>query len=258
MGPTSDTDSYPQRNNKELHPPSLAHRLKQLLNKGSSVVSELGPINGLLYGIDRTFVQLGGFVRLYSYCLVAQPVADSRFLPPRRGQAIEVRNIGCDDPALASMPLTNNVLQARYRQDSVCLGAFKGGRLIGYLWLCIGSYIEDEVRCRFLCFPEDRASWDYDVYLLPEHRSSLAFARLWDSANEYLRTRGVAWSFSRISAYNSISLSSHRRLKATLLGKSFFLRLAAWQIMVSTLPPYVHISTGPSAVPTIRLYPPTS
>ena len=192
---------------------------------------------------------------VYAYRLVAQPVAPRPLLPPTRGRTIEIRMMERGDPAFAGLPLTAAVLDYRFGQGAVCLGAFKGGVAIGCLWLRLGPYLEDEVRCRFV--PRD-ASWDFDVYLHPEHRVGFGFARLWDEANAYLRARGLAWSISRISVLNTKSLAAHDKLGIRPLGTAAFVKLGALQVMLATLAPFVHVSLSAASAPTLVLQAPAA
>lgn len=212
---------------------------------------EFGFGGGLLYLIGRALERTG--CGLYRYYLVAQPVPPAALLPAARGRSIAVRQIAKGDPALVEMPLTPEVLRYRFGQNAVCFGAFKDGRMIGCLWLCLGPYLEDEVRCLFVPSPAGRASWDFDVYLHPTQRLGFAFARLWDEANAYLRERGVGWSMSRISVLNRRSLAAHGRLGIRRLGSATFLRFGPVQVMLSSLRPYFHVSTKPEAAPVLAL-----
>ena len=187
---------------------------------------------------------------VHAYRLVAQPVAPKPLLPPSRGRTIEIRLMQRGDPAFAGLPLTQAVLDYRFGQGAVCLGAFKGGAVIGCLWLCLGPYLEDEVRCRFV--PQD-ASWDFDVYLLPEHRVGFGFARLWDEANAYLRARGLHWSISRIDVLNTKSLAAHDKLGIRTLATAVFLRLGPLQVMLADRSPVIHLSLSAASAPTLRL-----
>ena len=191
---------------------------------------------------------------VYAYRLVAQPVAPGPLLPPARGRTIEIRRMERGDPAFAGLPLTQAVLDYRFGQGSICFGAFKGGTVIGCIWLCLGPYLEDEVRCRFV--PVD-ASWDFDVYLRPEHRVGFAFARLWDEANTFLRGRGLAWSISRISVLNTKSLAAHDKLGIRTLGTAAFLRAGRVQLMLSSLAPFVSLSVSAASAPTLILQAPS-
>jgi hypothetical protein len=219
---------------------SFSHKLR-------TVFDEFGA-KAPLYLLSR--VCEGTPFGLYAYRLVAQPIAPKPLLPPARGRSIEIRLMERGDPALAGLPLTPAVLDYRFGQGAVCFGAFKGGAIIGCLWLCLGPYLEDEVRCRFV--PRD-ASWDFDVYLHPEHRVGFGFARLWDEANAYLRARGLAWSISRISVLNTKSLAAHDKLGIRTLGTATFAKLGALQVMLATLAPFIHLSLSPSSAPTLVL-----
>jgi hypothetical protein len=214
---------------------------------------EFGAASGGFYILDRAMKRLGLAGGVYRYILVAQPVPERPLLGPRRGQSIAVRQVAAGDPALAAMPLTDRVLDYRYRQGAICFGAFQDETMIGCLWLCLGPYDEDEVRCRFVPLPPGQASWDFDVYVRSDLRTGLAFARLWDAANAYLRERGAAWSISRISGFNPRSLASHNRLGARRIGTATYVAIGQWQIMFASLPPRLHLSTGPGHIPELRL-----
>ena len=224
-----------------------------LMDKLTNLLRELGFAGTLCYAVQRLGARTGGLLALHRYLFVAQPVAALPLLPPRRGRSIEVRPLDPQDEALLALPLDRAVLAYRAGQGALCFGAFKGGEIIGCLWLCLAGYDEDEVRCRYLPQPDGQASWDFDVYLLPDHRSGLGFARLWDEANAFLRQRGVAYSWSRISAFNTGSLASHARLGAEVAGRATFLRLGPCQLMWANLPPYLHFSWRGGARPTLVL-----
>lgn len=217
---------------------------------------ELGPSRALCYVLHRFGARTGGLLAVHSYLLVAQPVPVEPLLSARRGCSIVVRQLDPQDPLLLALPLDEAVLAYRARQGAVCFAAFKEEAIIGCLWLCLSSYDEDEVRCRYRPAPSGEASWDFDVYLLPGHRSGLGFARLWDEANAFLRRRGVAFSWSRISAFNPVSLGSHARLGARVAGQATFLRLGPCQLMVASLPPRWHLSFRHTDRPSITLHNP--
>jgi len=209
----------------------------------SDTYRQLGWLDGTLYLLGSALQwATGGYVRLHKYCFVAQPVAAKPWLPPGRGAAIEVREIGSSDPLLKEFPRPVSVMPYRFQQGAVCLAAFKDGRCAGFLWLVVGPYAEDEVRCRYVALPEREASWDFDLYIYPEFRNSLVFLRLWDEANRYLAARGVRWSVSRISAFNRGSVSSHRRMGATEIGSAVFLSVGSLQVSLASVPPRFFLS----------------
>jgi hypothetical protein len=224
-----------------------------LFNKLTNALRELGPAGTLCYVAYRVCAKTGGWAALHRYLIVAQPIPDRSLLPPNRGRSIMVRQVNHTDPALHSLPLQASVLNYRSSQGAICFAAFKGQEIIGCLWLCLSPYEEDEVRCRYHPLPPGQASWDFDVYLKPEYRNGLGFARLWDEANQFLRACGVAFSWSRISAFNPDSIAAHKRLGATIMGSATFFRLGRCQIMVASMPPYFHLSSSRTKMPDLCL-----
>lgn len=224
-----------------------------LMDKFANLLRELGFVGAFCYVVHRLGAKSGGVIALHRYLFVTQPVAGVPLLPARRGRSITVQQLDPQDPQLLNLPLDRTVLAYRAGQGAVCFGAFKEGEIIGCLWLCFEGYEEDEVRCRYLPQPADQTSWDFDVYLKPGHRSGLGFARLWDEANAFLRRHGIAYSWSRISAFNPGSLASHARLGAEIRGNATFLRLGPCQFMRASLPPRWHFSCRRSRRPFIEL-----
>jgi len=224
-----------------------------LIAKLKNLVRELGLAGTLCYVVYRLCAKTGGLASLNCYLFVAQPVPDNSLLPPGRGRSIVVRLVDAGDPVLLSLPLDEKVLSYRARQRAICLGAFKKEEIIGCLWLCLSGYEEDEVRCRYDPEPPGQSAWDFDIYIKPEHRIGPGFARLWDEANGLLRRRGVACSWSRISAFNPGSLASHGRLGAKIMAKAAFFRLGPCQLMVASIAPYLHLSLRRRDMPSIRI-----
>ena len=224
-----------------------------LLSRAKALIAELGWCDAFIYVLDTVLHRITKRQCIWKYYLFAQPVPASALLPAARGKSIEIISIPPDDPVITEVEHPKQVIDERYRQGAKCLGAFKANRLIGFLWFMIGPYNEDEVRCRFLPQPEGQAAWDFDVYLDPINRTGFAFARLWDEANAYLRRRGVMWTMSRISAFNLTSIRSHQKLDARKIGSALFLKAGGCQLMLSTLAPYVHLSTKADAIPMIRV-----
>jgi hypothetical protein len=213
------------------------------------LIRELGWLNAVLYAADW-LVWLAVRRRLLArYYIVAQPIPDQPLISPRHGSSISVRELDANSPALRALPLTPEVIRFRFAQKSTCLGAFKNGRIVGCLWLCRGPYVEDEIRCRFQPEPAGLGAWDYDVYVDPDNRLGLVFARLWEEANAFLRAKGYRWSVSRISAFNPRSLSSHARLGAVPCGSLVVVYLGRIQLILSTLQPRIHLSLGRRSVP---------
>lgn len=212
-----------------------------ILRRILSPFREFGTIAGLLYLADRALSSLSPRLRVYAYELMVQPIPDQPLLAPRRASSIEVREISPDDPALAAMPVPAAVIAARRRQQATCLGAFKKGELIGYMWFSPRQYEEDEVRCTYLLDPPAQSVFDYDFYIFPEHRMGRGFASLWDGANAHLRARAVGQTFSRVSRFNLASRRAHAHLGGTRLGSAVFLMLGPVQLTVASVSPYLHV-----------------
>ena len=187
---------------------------------------------------------------IFRYYLVAQPVAAGGGRRPGR---IAVRRIEPSDPVCAHFPVREQVTRRRFAGGALCLVAEDAGRFAGYLWLQLGPYDEDEVRCRYVMEPAARCAWDFDVYVHPDFRLGRAFARLWDAAHAMLREQGIEWTMSRISAFNPESLRSHGRLGLERLGTVTFLRAGSAQFMWAGRAPWFHASLDKAKAPRVVL-----
>jgi hypothetical protein len=236
----------------ELQARSLRTRILGI----GQTVRQLGWMNACLYALARAVSLLSRQrVRIHKYYFVAQPVATAPWLPSRRGQSVEIRRVGEFDSLVKQFPRPDWAAPYRFRQGSVCLAALKGGSLAGFLWLTMGPYQEDEVRCRYFPLPAGKSAWDFDVYVEPEQRNGVVFLKLWDEANRFLSTNRFQWSLSRISAFNSGSILSHAKMGTRRIGAATFVTLGPWQIAVATVPPYFHLSTFAGSFPTYALSP---
>lgn len=227
-----------------------------MISKFAGLVREFGFGNAVVYAFGLAVAAVFPRIRLYRYYIVAQPVAEKDHLPPRRGRAIDVREMKPGDPGFADLPIDDDMLDFRFGQDVVCLGAFQDGRAIGCLWMCFGAFEEDEVRCVFDLRHVPRASWDFAVYLDPDARLGFGFLRLWDEANAVLRARGIAWSMSRISAFNPGSLASHARMKATRTGSLTAITGPRRQLVFSSVAPWIVFGRHDRKLPRYPLLPP--
>jgi hypothetical protein len=183
---------------------------------------------------------------------MAQPITNEPLLGPRYQHWLQPREIKQGDAVLAGMPLTTATLAHRFAQPTVCLGGFRNDRLVGYMWLCLGPYEEDEVRCTFIPDPS-QGVWDFDFYIVPKHRLGPTFLGLWDGAYAFLRERGYRYSFSRVSRFNLDSRRAHDRLHWKRIGSALFLKVGTWQWMAATVPPYVHVSVSERTRPVIQV-----
>lgn len=219
-----------------------------MTNRIARNIEQLGWLNTGLYALDRLLARLsGGAWRLHKYHFVAQAVQAAP-LCGGRGKQIDVRLCRRQRDLPPDYPRPAFVLRQRHAQGAHSLAALRDGRLVGFLWLLSGAYQEDEVRARYT-LAAGGSAWDFDVWVLPEERFGLVFARLWDAAGELLRARGARWTCSRISAFNPDSLNAHARIGTVSLGAALFLCCGRWQWMAATRAPYFHLSRHPASFP---------
>jgi hypothetical protein len=216
-----------------------------MLEKLTSPFREFGWLAGLLYAVDRVLQRLSPRLRLYFYELLVQPVPEGPLLPTRLSRGLEMRELAPGAPEIALMPARHDIKESRFKQNAICLGAFQKGQFIGHIWFCFHAYEEDEVRCTFVLPEGHEAVFDFDLFLFPQYRIlGLGFVGIWNGANEFLRSRGVKCSFSRLTRFNLVSRRAHMQLGAQRVGRVFVLQ--AWQVefTIATVPPYVHLSLG--------------
>jgi len=213
-----------------------------MLTRLTSPFKEFGFFAGLLYALDRLFQRVSPHLRLYFYELLVQPIAEYPLIPNKLSKALEIREIHHGDPEIAVMPARPDIKESRFSQNAICLGAFHKDAFVGYIWFCFRAYEEDEVRCTFVLPEGNQAVFDFDLYVFPEHRMGLGFAGIWNGANEFMRSRGVKFSFSRLTRFNVASRRAHLRLGARRVGRLVVLQIWRIELMVGTVSPYIHLS----------------
>jgi len=212
----------------------------------------MGAGNAALYVASRALAALSrGRARIVKYHFVAQPVVASG-----GGSASGSFTLAWaepDSPLFAQVERPPAVLAARFAMGARCLAATirDGSELAGFLWFVVGPYDEDEVRAQFVPAPAGRTSWDFDVTIMPRFRMGRLFGYLWRRGSDELAARGVTQSVSRISAFNPVSLASHRRLGARIVGSATFLCIGKWELMRASTPPRWHVSWRDAQRPTL-------
>lgn len=218
-----------------------------ILNKLKKLWKDLGPINAPLYLLHKALsVPTGGRAKVERFIFVAQPIHDAPLLPPGKAASSTAMQLDPGDPLLTQSPRPAQVIADRFAQGAICLAIVKNDILQAFLWLIQKHYDEDIARVRFVLPPSGKAAWDFDVYVAPAYRLGYTFLKLWDTANVHLRSLGVRWTLSRISAFNAGSLSSHSKLGARPIGTATFFIAGPLQIMTSSLSPKFHVSFGNS------------
>jgi hypothetical protein len=219
-------------------------------------ISQLGWVDGLFFLVARALSKLSGRrARIVRYHLMAQPVPQEG-RSTRPSPTAPVAFVDADAPIVQQFPRSPEVIARRFRNGGRCLAAQAGDRFAGFIWLARGGYNEDMVRCRYEFVHPAESAWDFDVFVEPDFRVGRSFARLWDAANEQLRSEGVRWSFSRIESSNPGSLHAHRRLGIRKLFSVTFVCLGPVQLTFAGAAPYVHLSLSQQSRPTLRLAPP--
>lgn len=222
-----------------------------LIAKIRSTHNELGTFDTVLYMMDKLLSKVTfGNCTLHKYYITHQPVAVHPSVPPNKALDIDVKQISADSPALQAIDRPLSVLQQRAKQGGICFAAFKRGEFAGNIWLNIDKYIEDEVRCIYVLSPSGCSAWDYDVFVQPRYRLSYVFAKLWDSANQFMADREIHSVYSRINYYNIRSLQSHKRLGSKVVGSAYFLNVFNCQVLLSRkFSPYIHFSINNNCKP---------
>jgi hypothetical protein len=219
-----------------------------------SAFCSFGTFNGLLYLLHRAISRVSrGKGKLLKYYLVCQPVKNNSVLKKNRGKSITTKLVTSEDPIVKKFPRTKEVIDMRFDQGDICVCAFKNDTFYGYLWISLDTYHEDEVNCIYNTLPKEKTSWDYDVYIEPRYRLTPTFAKLWDTANEFLTKRKINFTVSRISAYTPHSLRSHSHLDASVVGTALFFSIPYMQIMFASCPPFISFSSNSPPTLTIDI-----
>lgn len=226
-----------------------------LLRRAFGPFREFGLVGGTLYLIDRGLRAVSPRLGLHVYELMEQPIDGRAFLPNRLSLNLEFTEIGPTHPALDVMPARTDIKTSRFEQGARCLGVWRKGVLLGYLWWCPRQYQEDEVRCTYLLEPSDAAVFDFDLYVMPEHRHGIAFVAIWHGANQWLYAQGVRHSYSRVTLFNLPSRRAHVRLGGRRIGGALFIRVFAVELLLCTVMPYVAVSWRHDQRPSLRLSP---
>lgn len=229
--------------------------VRPMLQKFIILFKELGFFAGLLYTTGRVLAKISPSLRLYFYEIMVQPIPEKPLVPARLTKNLEIREIKRGDPEVDLMPARADIKETRFKQNAICLGAFQKGRFIGYMWFCSYAYEEDEVRCTFLLSPVKEAVFDFDFYLFPEHRMGLGFIGMWNGANKFLNSRGIKYTFSRLTRTNIASRRAHNHLGWKCVGRTLFLQAWRVQFMAATIFPYLHLSFGNSGRVQLKLRP---
>lgn len=227
----------------------------ELLQRLTGPFREFGFGVGLLYATDRVLRTLSPRLGLYVYEFMVQPIGGKALLTPNLSKNLTFQDIGPGHPDIGLMPAREDIKAQRFKQGARCLGTYRKGELIGYLWYCTDHYDEDEVRCTYELVDSERSIFDFDLYVMPQYRLGVGFLGVWHGANEILSRQGVRYTFSRLTRFNTASRRAHAHLGWRRVGQGVFLRIASFELMLATVAPYVSATVRPDQRVTLRLNP---
>lgn len=204
--------------------------------------------------LDRALsASSGGRARLRVYRLYSMPVPNAPLIPASFNSPWCIREIGPGDPLCDRLVRARSVIDARFARGSRCIVALRGDDVLGFVWLHVGTYQEDEVDCEFVPTPVGLACWDFDVFVHPAHRVGRLFVRLWDHALQIMRDGGLRASASRIAIDNPGSVRAHAAMGARPTATAMFLRLGDAQLTIANVAPWFRPSFGAWGRPTIEV-----
>lgn len=229
--------------------------MSRFWKKISGPFKEFGWLAGTLYAADRALRSISPRLGMYVYELMVQPITDKPLLSANLAKNLTFEEIGSGHPDVALMPAREDIKALRFAQAARCLGVYRKRVLIGYIWFNFGTYEEDEVRCTYILQESAVSVFDYDLYLFPEYRMGIGFMGIWHGANQYLRARGVDYTFSRLTRFNLASRRSHAHLGWKRAGQAVFLQLGPIEAMVADVAPFVALTWTASQRVKLKLSP---
>ncbi|MEO8247888.1 MAG: GNAT family N-acetyltransferase [Burkholderiales bacterium] len=210
---------------------------------------------GSLYVANRVLRRISARCGLYVYELMVQPISSKPMLPANLAKNLTFEELESGHPDIARMPAREDIKALRFEQGARCLGVYRKGQMIGFIWFCFNVYLEDEVRCTYQLSEPERSVFDFDLYVFPEHRMGIGFMAIWHGANSWLRERGVEYTFSRLTRFNLASRKSHAHLKWKRVGVALFLQLWRTEVMLATVSPFVAATSSRDKRVLLRLGP---
>jgi hypothetical protein len=219
-----------------------------------STVAQLGWRWASLYALHVGLrAVLGRSIAIVPYLLYAQPIGADAYAGVRDDDSTRIERVGPDADVVRAFPRPPAVLAERFAAGAQCHVARVRDRFAAFLWIDRNDHDEDEVRCRYRLPADGSGVWDFDVYVEPDFRVGRTLARLWKSADAALAADGVRWSFSRISAFNRMSVTTHERLGARCVGRAVFFVAGGVQLALLDAAPFLHLSAGQRQGPVLQL-----
>ncbi|MFO1217469.1 MAG: hypothetical protein U1E89_03690 [Burkholderiaceae bacterium] len=203
---------------------------------------EFGAAVGLLYVAHRLLSALSPRFALHYFEIMAQPITGKPLLASGLARNLSFRELHSGDPEITLMPAREDIKADRFRSGARCLAAYRKHQLLGYMWLAFERYREDEARFTFELAAPKESAFDFDFYVFPEHRMGIGFMAIWHGGNAFLHERGVRWSFSRVTRFNTASRRAHLRLGGQVVGSVWVLQLGVLEVTFATVAPFVALT----------------
>ncbi len=234
----------------------LSHFILQKKQQWQQLTSQLGLCNALLYVVNHFLSQASIKFAFNKYYFVSQLLRRPPLLPEGKEQRFAIMEWPAPDVNSHPCPRPMSILADRYSQGAICFAAFRDDEFAACLWYATSEYREvDEVRCSYHLSGRPLV-WDFDVYVAPKFRLSSVFLKLWDEVSAKLVAQGYLYSLSRISAFNAVSLSSHRRMGAETIGWAVFVNIGMLQLTIASLKPFFHLSFTANSEPVFNFQSP--
>ena len=204
------------------------------LSNARNTIRSLGAVDAFVFALHRVVNLLSlRSLSIQRFYLFAQPLVKVPQLSKRRGGAITVSLCTDADRLVNELPRPRQELEARLQAGSTCYIAEVDDVIAGCMWLHRGRYFEEELGVVVRCEPLDACVWDYDVFVLPEHRGGFVFPKLWSEVAQRLMAEGVTHSVSLAYAHNDASIRSHCRMGSFAIGSGLLLAMGRRAITVS-------------------------
>jgi len=229
--------------------------LSRLLQRLASPFRVFGWAAGGLYLLDQGMRRISPRFGLRVYEFMMQPIGGTLPLTANLSKNLSVRSIVEGDPEVGAMPARDDIKAQRFSGGAQCLGVYRKGELLGYLWYSKGRHQEDEVRCDYELSENAISVVDFDLYVLPKYRMGIGFLGVWHGANVTLAAQGIQYTFSRMTRFNLPSRRAHARLGSRCIGRAVFLQAWCVEFMFGTLAPFFGATFTARQRLTLRLQP---
>ncbi len=207
-------------------------------------IRQMGFPGWLSYSAGRLLQRIsGGRLKFAVVDFYLQPMGESFRKLPAPTSSIRVEPIGREQMDPEQFERRADVLDTRVAEESVCIAAMRNDELMGFMWLHFGVFHDRDLELLLKAGARQDLAWDFDMFIKPKYRLGPTFARLWSEAQTQLLHRGCTGTLSWVRLENGASRRAHARLGATLMGRAALLSLGRYQLTVSTIRPWLAVST---------------